>query len=841
MRRITLGFFGFLGILLGAALIVPFFLNLNDYKPQILNEVQKALGRDVAIDGDLALSILPTPQIAIHQIRVANIKGAKSQDFMSIDRLRLSAKLIPLFRKQVKIQSLELDQPKIYLEKLENGQENWTFSSLSKASSSSLSASLPTDSSASPSDFEVNFENIKVKDGLVVYISKDQEIRVQEMNLTAQMSSLKGPYAVEGSLKALNQDLHLEGKLGVPTDPQFLHLKLESGGVTSFLEGKLDISSFKFKGTLKALTDSKFLNTYLNQTPTFLSGPLELQSDVVADREEISLTQIHGKVGIARPTGTLRILMKKDLLIEGNFQNLPGHAQCAFTSTPSSQGLLGNINVVVLHSKQLLKWLDVDSKTLPSNLPEEVAFSTQYAFGENIQLKNFHLKVKDARLQGDISWQKSKSQPFVIVDLETPHIENILKVFGVKEPKSFGIAKLKGKLQKDSTSLTITNLKGQLGAGMGFSGHVVMDHKNPKPYVKAALSINPLHLDTLLALQERQLSSFEKGGIHLVSTKGKVVHSTTSKWPQSPFDLSFLQSFDGQFDVTSSQIHHKDMVITSPKLMAKVQNGRLEISSLTATIYGGSFQASGYLTADYQLYCQMLLRDAHLKHLFAQGENIKITAGRLSFSSDLTTHGKSLYEMIHHLAGPVAITAKEGVVSGFDLQNISKRLGNLQNLQSLLDLFKTSMSKGQTMFSSFKGDIAFHEGVGKIQSMTLVAQGGEGQASGNIDLPRYLLDIHSEFRLIDHPKFPPFHLHLTGPLDNPSRKLDISAAQKYMIENVFKGVIDKISKGKLNPEGMLGSLLGKRQPSHAQGQEPNSPNKPEQVVKDIFKGIFGSK
>ena len=91
------------------------------------------------------------------------------------------------------------------------------------------------------------------------------------------------------------------------------------------------------------------------------------------------------------------------------------------------------------------------------------------------------------------------------------------------------------------------------------------------------------------------------------------------------------------------------------------------------------------------------------------------------------------------------------------------------------------MSKGQTPFSSFKGEIAFNQGIGTIQSMNLVAQGGKGHATGQIDLPRYVLNIHSEFHLTDHPKIPPFHMHLSGPIDNPSRKLDTANLQKYMI------------------------------------------------------------
>lgn len=314
-----------------------------------------------------------------------------------------------------------------------------------------------------------------------------------------------------------------------------------------------------------------------------------------------------------------------------------------------------------------------------------------------------------------------------------------------------------------------------------------------------------------------------------------------------------MNKFDGQFEISASQLSQKYIIVSHPKLKATLQNGRLDINALTGSIFEGSFVGNGYLTAGNALQFHMSLKEANLKNLPAQGATVKIVGGKLFLSSDLSTHGENLHAMIQNLAGPVNITAKDGVINGFDLHTISQRLGNLQNPASLLSLLNTSMGKGQTPFSSFKGDIIFKDGVGTIQSMNLIAQDGQGQASGQIDLPHYLLNIKAEFRLTEHPKIPPFHMELSGPIDNPSRKLDTGALQKYMMENVFKGVIEKLGKGKLNPTDILGSILGdgkapansnEDQPAKDQPapqQEPNKGrtlDKPEQIVKDIFKGIF---
>jgi AsmA protein len=841
MKRMVYGFLCFLGVLLGIALIVPFFLNLNDYKPQIQAEAKKAIGRDVLIDGDLSLSFLPSPQLTLHKVRIVNISGGGPQDFLNVKQLRIAVSLWPLLKKHLKVKSLELDQPEIFLEKLKNGQTNWTFPNLSTSSTSS-SSSIPS----SP-NFEVDFEKAKITNGRVIYLANGQEIKVQNINTHATMASLKGPYSLEGTLSAYDRDVKVKCDFGTSTDPEHVTLKIQVDEATSIFDGKLSLSSLTFKGNLKAEANPRMFKdlSFNDKTSPLFTDVLRMNADVVANINGLSLNDAKFDIGSAHPTGDLKVLLKNGLNVEGALNSLPGQTQATFTLAPSDQGLKGIIKATVPQGKELLNWLRVDTESIPPKMLQALTLSTGYTIGEAINLKGLILMIGGAKLQGDASWQSQKSGHSMVVDLETPRIENILKLLGSKDPKPLGASKLKGKIQVGATSLHLTSLKGHLGKNLSFEGDIAVDHKKTKPHVQATLVVNSINLDTLLASRITQDSLFAEGKVFLVGAKQKPGSSHSGpKWSHTPLDFGFLHKFDGQFDITSSQLTQKDIVVTHPKLVAKIQNGRLDIASLTGSIYGGMFRGSGHLTADNTMHFHILLQDAHLKQLFSKGSNIKIVSGKLTLSSDLSTHGNNMAEMVGHLAGPLNITAKDGVINGFDLHAISQRLGNLQNLQSILGLLNTSMERGQTPFSSFKADIAFTEGVGRIQSMNLIAQGGQGQASGQIDLPRYTVDIRSEFHLTDHPKLPAFHMRLLGPIDNPTRQLDTDAFQEHLVENVFKGVVENLGKGKFKPADMLGSLLGGKngkegQPAPQQQQDKAAPlDKPEKIVKDIFKGLF---
>lgn len=79
MRRIAFGFLGILGILFATALVIPFFLNINDYKPQIIEKAKETLAHDIHIDGKLSLSLLPSPKFSIEQVGISNLAQGTPQ------------------------------------------------------------------------------------------------------------------------------------------------------------------------------------------------------------------------------------------------------------------------------------------------------------------------------------------------------------------------------------------------------------------------------------------------------------------------------------------------------------------------------------------------------------------------------------------------------------------------------------------------------------------------------------------------------------------------------------------------------------------------------------------
>jgi len=115
-------------ILLVAA--IPFFVNINTFKPVIENQLTTALGRQTKL-GELSLSILSGSVVA-HDVQIADDPQFSTQPFLTAKELHLGVQMMPLIlHHQVLVTSLEIDTPQIHLVRAANGI--WNFSTIGQA------------------------------------------------------------------------------------------------------------------------------------------------------------------------------------------------------------------------------------------------------------------------------------------------------------------------------------------------------------------------------------------------------------------------------------------------------------------------------------------------------------------------------------------------------------------------------------------------------------------------------------------------------------------------------------------------------------------------------------
>src|SRR5512140_1969033 len=119
-----------LGVIMLAILaIAPTLINVNRYHDQIQSQLSSKLGRPVTL-GAMSLSLLP-PKFTVHDATIGEDPAFGSDHaFAKMQAMAVRIKLLPLFSKDVQIQSLTLERPSVELVKNEQGI--WNFASLGK-------------------------------------------------------------------------------------------------------------------------------------------------------------------------------------------------------------------------------------------------------------------------------------------------------------------------------------------------------------------------------------------------------------------------------------------------------------------------------------------------------------------------------------------------------------------------------------------------------------------------------------------------------------------------------------------------------------------------------------
>ena len=109
------------------AIAIPFFINVNNYRPQIESNLSSALGRPVKV-GNLSLSIL-SGSVQADQLSIADDPKFSNGSFIQAKSLKVGVELMPLiFSKQLNVTHLVIEQPQIAI--LRNREGVWNFSSL---------------------------------------------------------------------------------------------------------------------------------------------------------------------------------------------------------------------------------------------------------------------------------------------------------------------------------------------------------------------------------------------------------------------------------------------------------------------------------------------------------------------------------------------------------------------------------------------------------------------------------------------------------------------------------------------------------------------------------------
>ncbi|MFN4090737.1 MAG: AsmA family protein, partial [Alphaproteobacteria bacterium] len=127
LKKIAIGFGVFVALIVVALFAVPALIDWNGYKPRVAAAVKDATGRDLVIEGDLSVTILPRVRFSADRVKFANAPGAEPAYMATVDRVEGEVALLPLVGRTIVVERLVVERPQADLQIDERGNPNWAF------------------------------------------------------------------------------------------------------------------------------------------------------------------------------------------------------------------------------------------------------------------------------------------------------------------------------------------------------------------------------------------------------------------------------------------------------------------------------------------------------------------------------------------------------------------------------------------------------------------------------------------------------------------------------------------------------------------------------------------
>ena len=326
-------------------------------------------------------------------------------------------------------------------------------------------------------------------------------------------------------------------------------------------------------------------------------------------------------------------------------------------------------------------------------------------------------------------------------------LRNALRWFGQAPPGrgGFGRFALKARANLVGPSLALTNVNVELD---GNAAEGVMTYSNiGRQTLQATLAAGALDFTPYV-------STFR-----LLATGAR-------DWNRQLFDLSALSATDLDIRLSAAKLTIGSTRLGRTALGANLRNGSLALSVAEAQIFGGIAKGSFGVSRDdiaADIKAQFQLVDVDLQSCASELFGTGRLSGRGNLTVVLGATGSSPFGLAQTLAGTATLIGHDGAISGFNVEQLLKRLERRP-------LSGGHFRSGQTPFETLKIAVRFNDGIATADDIQINGPNANLTLTGTASVPLREYDLKGVASLVstsaDAPKFElPFVVQ--GPWDDP--------------------------------------------------------------------------
>ncbi len=396
------------------------------------------------------------------------------------------------------------------------------------------------------------------------------------------------------------------------------------------------------------------------------------------------------------------------------------------------------------------------------------------------------------------------------VTVDSLSLRNALRWTGQQPPAGggFGRFALKARANVVGGSLALTNVNVELDGNVAEG--VMTFANNGRQTVQATLAAGNLDFTPYISTV-------------------RLLASGARDWNRQLFDLNALSATDLDMRLSAAKVTVGPTKLGRTAFGANLRNGALALSVGEAQMYGGIAKGSlGIARSDTvaDVRAQFQLTDVDLQSAAGELFGVNRLTGRGNLNVSLVASGSSPFGLASSLDGTATLTGHDGTISGFNVEQLLKRLER-RPLSGA-----GNFRQGTTPYDSINVSVKFADGIATAEDVRVESPTSRLKLTGTASVPAREYDLKGVASLISasngNPGFElPFVVQ--GPWDDPLIFPDpeslirrspateplLDAVKDKKTRDAVKSVIERFTGGGLRKPAPDGA------PAAAEAAKPN--------------------
>jgi len=225
----------------------------------------------------------------------------------------------------------------------------------------------------------------------------------------------------------------------------------------------------------------------------------------------------------------------------------------------------------------------------------------------------------------------------------------------------------------------------------------------------------------------------------------EVLRASERDWSRAALSVDGLSDFDLDLRLSAARVTVGSARFGRTGVAANLRSGRLTVAIGEAQAFGGSLKGALVLAKDGEdanIKSQLQFTDVDLEACLGELFGLKRLEGKGNLTFSLEASGDSVLALTRTLSGAATLTAKQGAITGFNVEQLLKRLE--QRPLSIAGDFR----RGRTPFERLDVALRIAGGTAQIEDVKLEGGAIRLAVSGSASIPMRDLDLKGTASLV---------------------------------------------------------------------------------------------